>query len=102
MPLKPNRHASGITVIQEAVLAGLPVVATATGGLEGYFGADAVRYVPPGDPAALRAALLEVAADPEAARLRAERAQARMVEAEIGAEAYIRRHVDISREMLNR
>ena len=102
VPLKPNRHASGITVIQEAVLAGLPVVATATGGLEGYFGADAVRYVPPGDPAALRAALLEVAADPEAARRRAERAQARMVEAGIGAEAYIRRHVDISREMLNR
>lgn len=102
VPLKPNRHASGITVIQEAVLAGLPVVATATGGLEDYFGADAVRYVPPGDPVALRAALLEIAADPEAARLRAVRAQARMIEAGIGAESYIRRHVDISREMLNR
>lgn len=102
VPLKPNRHASGITVIQEAVLAGLPVVATGTGGLEGYFGSDAVRYVPPGDPAALRAALLEVAADPEAARARAERAQARMIEVGIGAESYIRRHVEISREMLDR
>jgi len=102
VPLKPNRHASGITVIQEAVLAGLPVVATATGGLEGYFGPDAVRYVPPGDPAALRAALLEIAADPEAARARAERAQAHMIEAGIGAETYIRRHVEISREMLDR
>jgi glycosyltransferase involved in cell wall biosynthesis len=102
VPLKPNRHASGITVIQEAVLAGLPVVATATGGLESYFGADAVRYVPPGDAAALRAALIEVARNPEAARARAERAQARMTEASIGAESYIRRHVEISREMLDR
>lgn len=102
VPLKPNRHASGITVIQEAVLAGLPVVATAAGGLEDYFGADAVGYVPPGDPAALGAALLEVSADPEAAHARAQRAQARMIEAGIGAETYIRRHVDISREMLNR
>jgi glycosyltransferase involved in cell wall biosynthesis len=89
-------------VIQEAVLAGLPVVATATGGLESYFGADAVRYVPPGDAAALRAALIEVARNPEAARARAERAQARMTEASIGAESYIRRHVEISREMLDR
>lgn len=101
VPLKPNRHASGITVIQEAVLAGVPVVATDTGGLDGYFGADAVRYVPPGDPMALRAALMEVAQDPGAARARAVRAQIRMVEAGIGAETFIRRHVDISREMLS-
>ena len=102
VPLKPNRHASGITVIQEAVLAGVPVVATETGGLKDYFGSDAVRYVPPGDPAALRAALAEIAADPEAARLRAVRAQAHLRETGLGAESFIRRHVEISHEMLDR
>ena len=50
---------SGITVIQEAVLAGVPVIATATGGLSGYFPPDTVRYVPPGDVAALRDAILD-------------------------------------------
>lgn len=102
VPLKPNRHASGITVIQEAVLAGVPVVATGTGGLEDYFGPDAVRYVPPGDPQALRDALQEVAANPEGARERAVRAQRHMTEAGIGAESFIRRHVEISRELLGR
>lgn len=100
VPLKPNRHASGITVIQEAVLAGVPVVATATGGLEGYFGADCIRYVPPGDPAAWGDALRAIARDPEAARAQALRAQARMAETQMGADAFIRRHVTISREML--
>ena len=33
VPLKPNLHASGITVVQEATLCGLPVVCTDTGGL---------------------------------------------------------------------
>ncbi|TXM99292.1 glycosyltransferase family 4 protein [Methylobacterium sp. WL64] len=102
VPLKPNGHASGITVIQEAVLAGVPVVASATGGLEGYFGADAVRYVPPGDPRALRDALQEIARNPEDARARALRAQQHMVDAQIGAEFFIRRHVELSREMLAR
>ena len=100
VPLKPNGHASGITVIQEAVLAGVPVVATATGGLEGYFGADAVRYVPPGDPAALRDALREIAEDPAAAQAQAVRAQQHMADAGLGAESFIRRHVELSRDML--
>ena len=34
--LKPNLHASGLTVILEAVTNGLPVVATLTGGLDFY------------------------------------------------------------------
>jgi len=102
VPLKPNGHASGITVIQEAVLAGVPVIATATGGLEGYFGTDAVRYVPPGDPDALRDALREIAGDPEAARQRAVRAQRHMVEAGIGAQSFIRQHVELSHDLVGR
>jgi glycosyltransferase involved in cell wall biosynthesis len=100
VPLRPNLHASGVTVIQEAVLAGVPVVATDTGGLDAYFAADEVRFAPPGDVQALRRALIAVTGDPEAARAQAQRAQARMTGGTLGAEAYIRRHVELSREIL--
>ena len=63
VPLKPNLHASGITVILEAVLRGLPVVCTDTGGIRGYFSDEDVRYVPPQDPVALRRAFQELAED---------------------------------------
>ena len=102
VPLKKNFHASGLTAIQEAVLQGVPVVATGVGGLDAYFSADEVRYVPPGDAAALRAAFEEMARDPAAARERAARAQARMEDPDgIGAQPYIRRHVELSRDVLN-
>ena len=100
VPLKYNLHASGITVIQEAVLAGVPVIATATGGLEDYFGADTIRYVPLNDSLALQKALQEVAADTTGAMERATRAQKHMIDAKIGAEFFIRRHVELSREIL--
>ena len=50
----------------EACALGLPIVATAVGGLRDSFtdGVDA-RLVPPGDAAALAAAIAEVATDPE-------------------------------------
>uniref|UniRef100_UPI0019816389 glycosyltransferase n=1 Tax=Burkholderia sp. Ac-20379 TaxID=2703900 RepID=UPI0019816389 len=75
VPLRPNLHASGITVVQEAVLSGLPVIASDVGGLSAYFTRDEVRYVPVGDAAALRAAIVEVARAPAAAIARAIRAQ---------------------------
>nr|WP_295664527.1 glycosyltransferase [Polymorphobacter sp.] len=100
VPLSANHHASGITVIEEAVLAGLPVVATDVGGLRGYFGDDAVRYVPLGDPVALRAALRDIGADPAASTAMARRAQAHLVAAGLDAEGYVRRHVELSRELL--
>lgn len=102
VPLRPNLHASGITAIQETVLAGVPVVATDTGGLDSYFARDEVNYVPPGDSAALRAALLALGSDPDGALAQARRAQARMRSGVPGAEAYIRRHVELSREILSR
>lgn len=42
--LTPNSHASGITVILEAVARGVPVVCTCEGGLSAYFGADELWY----------------------------------------------------------
>jgi len=102
VPLRPNLHASGITVIQEAALAGVPVVATDAGGLDAYFPPNEIRYTPPGDVAALRAAIRATAANPAEACEQARRAQARMIDGRLGAEAYVRAHVELTREIVGR
>ncbi len=102
VPLLPNLHASGITVIQEAVLAGVPVVVSDVGGLRSYFDDGEVVYVPPGDPVAFREAILKVSLDAAGARAIAERAQARMAASAMGAETYVRRNVELSAKLLDR
>ncbi len=101
IPLKPNSHASGITAVLEAVLVGAPVVVSEAGGLTSYFSRDQVRYVPPGDVNALREALLAVGNDPNTSHDMAVRAQARLT-GSLTSEAYVRRHVELSRELLRR
>lgn len=102
VPLKPNFHASGITVIEEAVLAGVPVVTTDTGGLRSYFAEDEVRYVRPSDTASLLEALLDIARDPSNATEMAKRAQGKMGEGGLGITSYIRDHVTISGDLETR
>ena len=63
--------------LQEALRAGVPVVATAVGGVPGLL-AGAGVLIPPGDPAALRKALDEISVD---AKLRARLAAASLVRA---------------------
>jgi len=59
-------------VLQEALRAGVPVVATRAGGIPGLTGDDAALLVPPGDAARLADAVRAVLGDPAlAARLRA-------------------------------
>jgi glycosyltransferase involved in cell wall biosynthesis len=59
-------------VLQEALRAGVPVVATRAGGIPKLTGDDAAVLVPPGDAARLAAAVRTVLGDPAlAARLRA-------------------------------
>ncbi len=99
VPLKPNLHASGITVIQEATTQGLPVICTDTGGLRDYFPDGEVRYVQVGAPDALRQAVDDLAAD---AHLRAEMvrlAQLRMTDGELNSQSFARIHVEISRSL---
>ena len=59
-------------VLQEALRAGVPVVATRAGGIPGLTGDDAALLVPPGDAARVADAVRAVLGDPAlAARLRA-------------------------------
>ena len=100
IPLKHNLHVSGSTTLQEAALFGIPIVATKTGGLEAYLGDDAVSYVPAGDAAALRKAAMDLLEDPDKALAQAQIAQAPIHSGDWGADAFVARHVEISREML--
>lgn len=102
VPLQENLHASGITAIQEAVLAGVPVIASDTGGLRHYFSDKEIIYVPSGDRTALMEALLHVRGEPEEACKMAFRAQERMGPGGLGADAYIHNHVRISHDILRK
>ena len=64
-------------VLQEALAAGRPIVATEVGGVRALTGDDAAVLVPPGDPAALAAAILRVLDDPGLAASLTAAAQAR-------------------------
>ncbi|WP_084652517.1 glycosyltransferase family 4 protein [Bosea sp. BIWAKO-01] len=100
VPLTENAHASGITAILEAVLAGVPVIASDAGGLRSYFTDNEVIFVPVGDAGALSAAIAHVLAQRETSLAMTARAQARVVEGPANLDAYIRRHVEISRELV--
>jgi glycosyltransferase involved in cell wall biosynthesis len=100
LPLKPNFHASGITVLEEAALFGVPVIGTDTGGLRAYFSEDEVRYVPPRDTAALRAAIEELGKNDRLRYDMAKRAQERMVRDNLTSQAYALLHKKFSEELL--
>jgi glycosyltransferase involved in cell wall biosynthesis len=98
--LKPNLHASGITVITEAVLMGVPVVCTDTGGLRTYFSDDEIMYVPPNDAVAMRRAITQLAADDALGLTMARKAQERVVKDDLSTRARAKRMAELSRELL--
>jgi glycosyltransferase involved in cell wall biosynthesis len=66
VPLLPNRHASGCTVAIEGISAGLPVVASDTGGIDEYVTGSTSTLVAVGDAEAFAAAIRgHLAADEE-------------------------------------
>jgi glycosyltransferase involved in cell wall biosynthesis len=101
VPLKPNLHASGITVIEEAAIRGVPVISTDVGGLRAYFDGDAIAYVRAGDPVAIRDAVRMLSASREQRFRLAARAQARMGPDGLSSDAFVRRHLELSWELLH-
>jgi glycosyltransferase involved in cell wall biosynthesis len=102
VPLSPNRHASGITVVEEAVLAGVPVVVTDTGGLRDYFNDEAVAYVAPNDVIGMRDTIRALGADPERRQRMAVAAQRRMGSHGLSSESYVRRHCELTLDIIGK
>ncbi|SDR22018.1 glycosyltransferase family 4 protein [Paraburkholderia tuberum] len=101
VPLRPNSHASGITVMLEAAAVGKPMVATDVGALRDYFPADEAAYVPPFNPQALRDALDRLASEPDEALRQAQAAAAGLLARDLTTQHYAMQHVRITREMLS-
>lgn len=66
-------------IVQEALRAGRPLVATRVGGVADLTGGDGAALVPAGDPVALATAVTRILDDPEAAARLAAAARARAV-----------------------
>jgi glycosyltransferase involved in cell wall biosynthesis len=101
LALEPNFHASGITVIEEAVILGLPIICTKVGGLEAYFQDEDILYITPSQPGQIHDAIRLLAEDDELRQSMIANAKQRMVEAQISSKGYAKRHVELSLELLN-
>jgi glycosyltransferase involved in cell wall biosynthesis len=101
VPLRPNSHASGITVMLEAAAVGKPMVVTNVGAVQDYFPADEAAYIRPFDPEALRAAVDRLAASPADALRQAQAAAAGLLSRDLTTRHYAMQHVKITREMLS-
>ncbi|CAB3776314.1 glycosyltransferase [Paraburkholderia fynbosensis] len=100
VPLRPNSHASGITVMLEAAALGKPMVVTNVGALQDYFPADEAAYIPPFDPQALRDAVDQFVASPAAALRQAQAAAAGLLSRDLTTQHYAMQHARITRDML--
>jgi len=100
VPLNSNLHASGITVIEEAVIKGKPVIVTDTGGLGAYFTDDDVWYVPLNNAQALRETIKQVACNPDQALAKAISAQEKTGPDGLSSIAFAREHARLSLEIL--
>lgn len=98
--LKPNLHASGITVLQEATLRGVPVICSEVGGLPAYFSPEEVKYVRAQDVEAIRRAIREIGENDERRWASVKRAQNRMGSEGLSSQSYARRYVELSEELL--
>jgi glycosyltransferase involved in cell wall biosynthesis len=78
MMVLPSRAESLPYAILEAAAAGMPVIATRVGGIADVFGSQSDRLVPPGNAAALAAAIGVALADPAEVKRAASIVQARV------------------------
>lgn len=102
LTIKPNLHASGITVLQEAAVLGIATICSDIGGLKAYFSDEEVYFIPHGDASEIQKAIATLAGDDQLRWRLAERAQARMRPGDLSSRSYARRHAELSRELLAR
>ena len=102
-PSRLNRYALSSKLLEYVEL-GIPVAVAGLPTLREHFAEDEVLFFTPGDSAALAAALLAIAGDPGAARVRAEaaRQRARAYAWETNAARYVRLLDDLSGTPQNR
>lgn len=101
VPLRHNLHASGVTTVCEAVLAGVPVVCTEAGGMQAYFDSSEVKYVLPTSPLAMRGAIEELARIDEGSRYEmVRRAQRRIQTAGFTSVEFARRNYQLSEALV--
>jgi hypothetical protein len=100
VPLKTNHHASGITVLFEGIISGVPVIVTDTGGLRAYFSDNEAGYVPPNAPDEMRAMADALSSDCERRLTMVARAQDRMRTARLTKQGYAERHRELTERVL--
>jgi glycosyltransferase involved in cell wall biosynthesis len=98
--LKANHHASGITVLFEGIMSGIPVIVTDTGGLRAYFSEDEVGYVPVNAPSEMRAMADMLVIDLERRLAMVAKAQERLLDAELTKQGYAARHRRLTERLL--
>jgi glycosyltransferase involved in cell wall biosynthesis len=101
VPLRPNTHASGITVMLEAAALGKPMIVTKVGALEDYFDEKAASYVEPFNPQQLRDALNALVADPARTLEQAREACEQLRTRDLTTQHFARQHAQLTREMLH-
>jgi hypothetical protein len=100
VPLKANHHASGITVLFEGIISGIPVVVTDTGGLRAYFSDREAGYVPLNAPDEMRAMADALSADCERRLTMVAKAQDRMRTGRLTKQGYAERHRKLTERLL--
>ncbi|QBQ99003.1 glycosyltransferase [Paraburkholderia pallida] len=100
VPLRPNTHASGITVMLEAAALGKPMIVTKVGALEDYFDEKAAYYVEPFNTQQLRDAVNALVDDPARALAQAREACEQLTTRDLTTENFARQHAQLTREMM--
>jgi glycosyltransferase involved in cell wall biosynthesis len=103
VPLKPNKHASGITVMLEAASLALPIVATDVGGVSEYFGKEDVIFVPPHNVAAIKDVIIRLSnMDTKDKTALGEKARSNIKARDLNSVAFARQHAELSHLLLGR
>ena len=98
VPLERNNYVSGLTVVEESGVMGVPCIVTDTGGLRDYFNDDMVYFVPPNDPDALHEAI-KFLLDNQDKRAQMVKNIQDYMKNSLNSETYAKEYVDITMDL---